>query len=92
GRPKGIKPPLTGEPPDAPISLVETCRDLFGIREGSIYLSPAPLYHAAPLRFGMAIHRLGGTVIVMERFDAESALALIQRYAVDSAQFVPTHF
>jgi fatty-acyl-CoA synthase len=58
----------------------------------SVYLSPAPLYHAAPLRWSMTIHRIGGTVVVMERFDPEAALATIEKYKVTDGQFVPTHF
>ncbi|MFZ8299914.1 AMP-binding protein, partial [Staphylococcus aureus] len=53
---------------------------------------PAPLYHSAPLRFSMAVHRLGGTCVVMERFDAEDALRYIEKYKVTHAQWVPTHF
>jgi len=40
----------------------------------------------------MSVHKLGGTVIIMERFDPEEALELIQRYRVTHAQWVPTHF
>jgi len=57
-----------------------------------VYLSPAPLYHAAPLRWSMAVQQLGGTVIVMERFDAEKALEYIEHHKVTHAQWVPTHF
>jgi fatty-acyl-CoA synthase len=45
-----------------------------------VYLSPAPLYHAAPLGWCTTAHRLGGTVVVMEKFDPESALATIEKY------------
>jgi len=92
GRPKGIKPPLTGEPVDAPVDLALRVRDLFGVTADCIYLSPAPLYHAAPLRWSMSIQRLGGTVVVMEKFDAEDALRLIEKHRIDAGQFVPTHF
>jgi long-chain acyl-CoA synthetase len=92
GRPKGIKPPLTGGPIDEPNALVAMAKGRFGFPNDCIYLSPAPLYHAAPLRWCMAIHRLGGTVIVMEKFDPEQALALIETYGVNVGQFVPTHF
>lgn len=92
GRPKGIKPALTGAPIDAPSPLVTIARELFHVPEGCTYLSPAPLYHAAPLRWCMTIHSLGGTVIVMEKFDPEQALQLIERYKVNAGQFVPTHF
>ena len=63
-----------------------------GMNETSVYLSPAPLYHAAPLRWCMTVHKLGGTVIVLEKFDPETALALIERHKVNCGQFVPTHF
>ncbi|MES2987922.1 MAG: AMP-binding protein [Pseudomonadota bacterium] len=91
GRPKGIKqafPPALDTPPRAE----RIGARWFGFGQDSVYLSPAPLYHAAPLRWSLAIHRLGGTVVVMDRFDAEIALALIERYRVTVAQFVPTHF
>ena len=92
GRPKGIKPPLTGGPIDEPGGVANLAAGLFGFKSDSIYISPAPLYHAAPLRWCMAVHQLGGTVIVMEKFDPEAMLALIERYKVDVGQFVPTHF
>ena len=65
---------------------------MYGWTADSIYLSPAPLYHAAPLGWSMAVHALGGTVVVMERFDPEAALAYIEKYKVTTAQWVPTHF
>ena len=65
---------------------------LFGIKEGDVYLSPAPLYHAAPLAFSTAQHRVGATVVAMRGFDAEEALRLIQDYQVTASQWVPTHF
>jgi acyl-CoA synthetase (AMP-forming)/AMP-acid ligase II len=57
-----------------------------------VYLSPAPLYHAAGINYAMAVHRVGATAILMRRFDAESVLRLIQAYRVTHAQFVPTMF
>jgi long-chain acyl-CoA synthetase len=92
GRPKGVKPALSGLEIDAPNALSSMTQGLFGFKEGCIYLSPAPLYHAAPLRWCMSVHKLGGTVIVMERFDPEAALALIEKYRIECGQFVPTHF
>ncbi|MFN9033757.1 MAG: AMP-binding protein, partial [Alphaproteobacteria bacterium] len=92
GRPKGIKPPLTGAAIDEPNALTMMAQGLFGFRPDSIYISPAPLYHAAPLRWCMGVHRMGGTVVVMEKFDPETALALIERYRIDVGQWVPTHF
>jgi long-chain acyl-CoA synthetase len=93
GRPKGVKPKLVPDTPiDAPLGLVAIANGLFGINQDSTYLSPAPLYHAAPLRWCMSVNRLGGTVIVMEKFDAENALALIEKYKITTSQWVPTHF
>jgi acyl-CoA synthetase (AMP-forming)/AMP-acid ligase II len=65
---------------------------LLGYRDDAVYLHPAPLYHAAPLRFCMAIHRCGGTVVATEHFDAEESLALIERHQVTTSQWVPTMF
>jgi len=92
GRPKGIKHPLTGAAIDAPNALSMMAELLFGFRNDSIYLSPAPLYHAAPLRWCMGVHRLGATVVQMEKFDPEDALRLIEKHGIDVGQFVPTHF
>jgi long-chain acyl-CoA synthetase len=92
GRPKGIKPALTGLPIDEPSPLAAMSRAMFGFPDPSTYISPAPLYHAAPLRWTMGVHRNGGTVVVMEKFDPEQMLANIERYKCDCGQFVPTHF
>jgi long-chain acyl-CoA synthetase len=92
GRPKGVKMPLGTTELGGENSVSAAASLLFGFREGAVYLSPAPLYHAAPLRFTMGIHRTGGTVVVMEQFDPEGALALIDRYRVTTSQWVPTMF
>ncbi|MFI7530290.1 AMP-binding protein [Nocardia salmonicida] len=93
GRPKGIQRPLPGGPlgsyPDAPGRWL---RELLGFRAGDVYLNPAPLYHAAPLGWSMGVHRSGGTVVILERFDAELALACIERHHVTHSQWVPTMF
>ena len=92
GRPKGVRHPLSGEPIDAPKALVGLLTMLFGAREDSIYLSPAPLYHAAPLRYCMMMQCLGATIVVMTHFDAEQALADIEKYKATISQWVPTMF
>jgi long-chain acyl-CoA synthetase len=93
GRPKGVKRAITGDQPiDAPNGLAMMGQMLYGWTPDSIYLSPAPLYHAAPLGWSMAVQALGGTVVVMERFDPEDALRLIEKHRVTTAQWVPTHF
>ena len=93
GRPKGVRPPLPEAQVDGPAeSLVELARLAFGFDEKAIYLSPGPIYHAAPLRFCGAVQALGGTVVMMQRFDAEQALRAVQEHRVTHAQFVPTMF
>ncbi|MFI5321561.1 MAG: AMP-binding protein [Myxococcota bacterium] len=93
GRPKGVKHPL----PEGPIgkaapALVQLIMGLYKATPSSIYLSPAPLYHSAPLGFTMSMQRVGGTVVVMEHFDAELALAQIERHRITHSQWVPTMF
>jgi fatty-acyl-CoA synthase len=93
GRPKGVKRPLPGGPLGTHPDLAGTwLRELLDFRPGDVFLCPAPLYHAAPLGWSMGVHRSGGTVVVMDRFDAELALALIERHRVTHAQWVPTMF
>jgi fatty-acyl-CoA synthase len=93
GRPKGVRPPLPpvqiGEPGDP---LVGLAGQVFGVGLDTVYLSPAPLYHAAPLRWCGAVHALGGRVVMLRKFDAERSLEAIQDFGVTHAQFVPTMF
>ena len=93
GRPKGLRPPLErGAPIDADNVLVQIARQLAGADEDTIYLSPAPLYHAAPLRWSMSMTRIGASLVVMENFDAEGFLANVEKYKVTHTQTVPTMF
>ncbi|SEM36161.1 AMP-binding protein [Nonomuraea pusilla] len=92
GRPKGVKPALSYEPLTKPGFLVRFIQGLFAPSGDSVYLSPAPLYHAAPLRYCMSFQRLGATVVVMERFDPERYLELVEKYRVTHTQLVPTMF
>ncbi len=92
GRPKGVKYRLKRQAMGHTPIMVEAFRALYAFDEDSIYLSPAPLYHSAPLQFTMLVLRLGGTVVVMERFDPEAALVAIERYGVTHSQWVPTMF
>ncbi|MFL6206238.1 MAG: AMP-binding protein [Acidimicrobiales bacterium] len=93
GRPKGVKVALPGAPlGEGADGVTGLSALLFGADDTSVYLSPAPLYHAAPLRFCRAVHRLGGTVIVMEHFDPEQYLALVEQHRVTFSQVVPTMF
>ncbi|WP_234684963.1 AMP-binding protein [Bradyrhizobium monzae] len=92
-RPKGVRHALperqVSDPGD---TMVQMFSSNFGFDERTIYLSPAPLYHAAPLRTCATVQALGGTALVMDKFDAEAALAAIQDYKVTHSQWVPTMF
>lgn len=92
GKPKGIRLPLNGGPPDADVPMVGIIQRDYGVGEDTAYLSPAPLYHTAPLMFCTAVQRLGGTVIVMENFDPELFLEAIEKYKITFTQLVPTMF
>jgi long-chain acyl-CoA synthetase len=91
GYPKGVKRPRA-EVPFGEGNALPVLTALYGAGPDSIYLSPAPLYHAAPLGFSMACIRNGITVVVMQHFDAERALEFIERYRITHSQWVPTHF
>ncbi|MCC6763619.1 MAG: AMP-binding protein [Deltaproteobacteria bacterium] len=92
GRPKGVKFPLRGDPLGTPNALLALVTGLYAMGPETRYLSPAPLYHAAPLRFNLAVQRLGGTSVIMEHFDAEEFLRLIERHRITHTQVVPTMF
>jgi fatty-acyl-CoA synthase len=95
GRPKGIRPAPPADPdPQAIIPFIGLATMGAGMpSDGSmVYLSPAPLYHAAPLAWCSAAQRLGGTLVVMEKFEPEAALATIEKYRITDSQWVPTHF
>ena len=93
GRPKGILRPLPGlSVEEMPDQRFEVLTSIYGIDADSIYLSPAPLYHAAPIGFSGGTQTLGGTVVVLERFDPELALKAIEDYGVNVSQWVPTMF
>lgn len=92
GRPKGIiKNAEPGHITDG-IPHVDRLQDVYCMDKNTVYLSPAPIYHAAPIGFSMAVLSLGGTVAMMPRFDAEDALRCIQDYKVTHSQWVPTMF
>ena len=92
GRPKGVKWPMLPAPAGARTMLVQLLAPLFGYGRDVRYLSPAPLYHAAPLRHCMTVIKLGGTVFVMESFDAEQSLRWIAHHRITHSQWVPTMF
>jgi long-chain acyl-CoA synthetase len=92
GRPKGINREHDFPPFGSGSGLELLMREAFGFGPDSVYLCPAPLYHSAPIAWSMGTHRNGGTVVLMERFDAAECLRAIERHRVTHVQFVPTHF
>jgi len=92
GRPKGIVRPLPEQPPSQQLPLFHFIVDLWRYREGLVYLSPAPLYHSAPQAAVNLTIRLGGTAIIMERFDPERYLQLVEQHRPTHSQLVPTMF
>ena len=93
GMPKGI----VREFPNEPLETSEPgvgglLRLLFGMDDTKMYLSPAPMYHAAPLRFCLGTQALGSTIVAMENFDAEEYLQLVEKYKITHSQLVPTMF
>ena len=91
GRPKGVKRVQQ----QAKVTEAFAGYEMFlshDYHRDMVYLSPAPLYHAAPLGFSMAAQRFGGTVVMMTRFDPVEALRAIERYRVTHSQWVPTMF
>ena len=92
GRPKGVLRNIPEGPrtPDTPLFTFLT--GLWRFRPDMIYLSPAPLYHSAPLAGVTLTIGVGGTAIIMEDFDPEAFLGYVERYRPTHAQLVPTMF
>ncbi len=92
GRPKGITRPLPERPVSRGLAMNAVLKGLFQADADSVYLSPAPLYHSAPIGFCTAMQSLGATVVMMQRFDALEALQALEKHAVTHSQWVPTMF
>jgi long-chain acyl-CoA synthetase len=92
GSPKGILRPLPENPPAQQLPIFDAVTEMWRFREGTIHLSPAPLYHAAPLLSVALTIRRGGTAIIMEHFDPEQFLALVERHRATHSVLVPTMF
>jgi long-chain acyl-CoA synthetase len=94
GRAKGVRrmPPATEHAETAAALAQECFAKVLGIEPGMRALHPAPLYHSAPSSYAVQ-SMLSGELLVMEqRFDAERALALIERHRLTHAYLVPTMY
>lgn len=92
GRPKGIRRAFEPGAPSEGFAGFAPAQQLYGFDLDTVYLSPAPLYHTAPIQFCLRVQAAGGTVVMMERFDAEQALRAIEQHRVTHSQWVPTMF
>lgn len=92
GVPKGVKPAMTGLPLGSTCVIAGLLSKGFGVNSDCVYLSPAPYYHAAPLKWGQGVTALGGTLVVMQKFRPLEALQAIENYRVTHSQWVPTMF
>ncbi|MET0986444.1 MAG: acyl-CoA synthetase [Steroidobacteraceae bacterium] len=92
GLPKGIKNALSDAAITSIPPVMAFLTKLYGFDEQTINLTPAPLYHAGPLRYSMCIGHTGGMNVIMESFAPELALELIQRHRITHAEMVPTMF
>jgi long-chain acyl-CoA synthetase len=94
GRPKGVRRPLSGFSPEDAADLGAGLLQFFGVTPGrpNVHLQTSPIYHTAVTVFGGGALHLGHTMVIMDSWDAEQALALVQRYRVTNSHMVPTHF
>ena len=61
----------------------------FGIGRDDVALHCGPFHHTAPFTFTLTQLYLGGSVVIMEQFDAQAALQAIERHRVTWAFMVP---
>jgi acyl-CoA synthetase (AMP-forming)/AMP-acid ligase II len=93
GRPKAVRRPLPSENGSWAQSVLELALlHRYEMTASSLYLSPAPLYHAAGVNYTMAVNRVGAASVLMRKFEPETVLRLIELHRVTHAQFVPTMF
>ena len=90
GRPKGVLRPLQNVHPVETTAMLAIAPRVYRMREGMVFLQPAPLTHSGPQSTISCSLRMGGTAIVMERFDAEGFLQLVERHRVTCSVVVPT--
>lgn len=92
GNPKGVRAARPGAPLGTVSELFRRRLELHAIDAETVYLSTAPLYHSAPLRYNNMVHRSGGRSVIMRRFDAAASLELIETESITHSQWVPTMF
>ena len=94
GKPKGVKRALIPGDPDDVLSMFAMILSFFEIQpqENNVHIVGSPLYHTAVLVHSSAALHYGHSVVLMEKFDAEQMLYLIDKYKVTTSHMVPTQF
>jgi acyl-CoA synthetase (AMP-forming)/AMP-acid ligase II len=85
GNPKGAYRP-SGVDPMSVLQVIQ----LFGLRGEDVHLMAGPGYHSAVGAFAGMTIICGATLVIVPRFDAEQALALIERHRVTTTFMAPT--
>lgn len=94
GRPKGVRRPLTGLDPHEVHPMGPSFFGIFGLApfDDHVHLCGSPLYHTAVLNFVNISVQLGHPAVLMDRWDPEDMLRLIERHRVTHTHMVPTQF
>ncbi|HET6793484.1 MAG TPA: AMP-binding protein [Acidimicrobiales bacterium] len=89
GRPKGVWSGVL----DAEESrlLFDDEADLWGLGPDDVLLLCSPMHHSAPLRFGAGVLLRGGSVVVVDRFEAAAVVDAVNTHRPTAAFMVPTH-
>ncbi len=92
GRPKAVQRDLPRFDPETWVAAYSANLTRYDIEPGgdAVHLVTSPMYHLSPLSFGYFSLHLEHTVVLMEQWDAERALQLIDRYRVTDVAMVPT--
>ena len=92
GRPKAVQRDLPRFDPETWVANYSANLTRYDIEPGGdgVHLVTSPMYHLSPLSFGYFSLHLEHTVVLMEKWDAERALELIDRYRVTDVAMVPT--
>jgi long-chain acyl-CoA synthetase len=94
GRPKAVQRAIPALDPETMVAAWAPNLARYDVEPGGdhVHLVTSPMYHMAPLAFGYLSLHFEHRVVLMERFDAEEALGLVERHRVTTTHMVPTQF
>ncbi len=96
GNPKGVRRDLApvDVAPDDIFALMTVFLGMFGIQaeDDNVHICGSPLYHTAPLIHSTTALHYGHAVVLMDKWEAEDMLRLIDRYRCTTSHMVPTQF